>query len=140
VTIHETVAALDAGPIAAQEAFPIGPLDDAGAVFDRAARVGVALLEGVLATPRFTPQPEQGVTYADKLTPGDRELDLADPLDAWRRVRALSPHIGARAEIEGRRLIVWRAHLEDGRFVPDEVQPDGRRRMRYEEFLRGLRP
>ena len=37
VTIHETVEALDAGPIAAQEAFPIGPDDDAGAVFARAA-------------------------------------------------------------------------------------------------------
>src|SRR4029077_11099329 len=30
VTIHETVAALDAGPVAAMEAFPIGPEDDAG--------------------------------------------------------------------------------------------------------------
>ena len=39
VTIHETVEALDAGPIAAQEAFPIGPEDDAGAVFARAAEV-----------------------------------------------------------------------------------------------------
>src|SRR5690242_14144444 len=33
VTIHRTVAALDAGPIAAQRAFPIGDDDDAGAVF-----------------------------------------------------------------------------------------------------------
>ena len=40
-------------------------------------------------------------TYAEKITPADRELDLADPLDAWRRVRALSPHIGARGELHG---------------------------------------
>ena len=33
VTIHETVKELDAGPIAAQERFPIGPEDDAGAIF-----------------------------------------------------------------------------------------------------------
>ncbi len=39
VTIHETVAALDAGPIAAREAFPIRPEDDAGTVFARAAEV-----------------------------------------------------------------------------------------------------
>ena len=38
VTIHETVKALDAGPIAAQEAFPIAPEDDAGAVFARVGR------------------------------------------------------------------------------------------------------
>ena len=47
VTIHETVEALDAGPIAAQEAFPIGPDDDAGAVFARSAEVAARLLEDV---------------------------------------------------------------------------------------------
>ena len=36
VTIHETVKELDAGPVAAQEAFPIGE-GDAGSVFERAA-------------------------------------------------------------------------------------------------------
>ena len=54
-------------------------------------------------------------------------------------MRALSPHIGARAELEGRPVIVWRARVEDGLVVPVEVQPDGKRRMTYEEFLRGLR-
>ncbi len=39
VTIHETVAELDAGPVAALEAFPIGPEDDAGVVYARAAEV-----------------------------------------------------------------------------------------------------
>jgi methionyl-tRNA formyltransferase len=139
VTIHETVAALDAGPIAAQEEFPIGALDDAGAIYERAAASAAALLEGVLPHPVFTPQPESGVTYAEKITAADRRLDLDDPLDAWRRVRALSPHIGARATLEGRELIIWRARLEEGRFVPEEVQPAGRRRMPYEAFLRGLR-
>ena len=55
------------------------------------------------------------------------------------RVRALSPHIGARAELEGRPVMVWRARVEDGRFVPVEVQPAGGRRMDYDEWLRGLR-
>jgi methionyl-tRNA formyltransferase len=139
VTIHETVQALDAGPIAAQEAFPIEPDDDAGTVFGRAAEVAVRLLGDVLAAPSFTPQPDEGATYAEKIAPSDRELDLSDPADAWRRVRALSPHIGAWATLHGRRVTVWRARLDDGAFVPVEVQPEGRRRMGYEEFLRGLR-
>jgi methionyl-tRNA formyltransferase len=54
-------------------------------------------------------------------------------------VRALSPHIGARAKLDGRDVIVWRARVDDDRFVPLEVQPAGRRRMTYEEFRRGLR-
>jgi len=140
VTIHRTVEALDAGPIAAQEAFPIGADDDAGTIFARSAEVAARLLDAVLPEPSFTPQPEEGMTYAEKIGPADRELDLADPIDAWRRVRALSPHIGAWAMLEGRRVTVWRAHLEDGVFVPDEVQPEGRTRMSYDEFRRGVRP
>ena len=54
-------------------------------------------------------------------------------------MRALSPHIGARTELEGRRVLVWRARVEGGRFVPIEVQPEGGRRMGYDEWLRGLR-
>jgi methionyl-tRNA formyltransferase len=139
VTIHETVKALDAGPIAARRAFPIEAEDDAGAVYARAGALAAELLADVLPSPRFEPQPEDGVTYAEKIGPEDRQLDPADPEQAVRTVRALSPHIGARAELHGRGVTVWRAHVEDGTFVPDEVQPDGRTRMRYDEFLRGLR-
>jgi methionyl-tRNA formyltransferase len=141
VTIHRTVKELDAGPIAAQAAFRIEDGDDAGSVFARAAELAADLLEGVLERdePSFGPQPEEGVTYADKITAADRELDLSAPEQAARVVRALSPHIGARAKLDGRDVIVWRAHVEDGRFVPVEVQPAGKRRMAYDEFRRGLR-
>jgi methionyl-tRNA formyltransferase len=139
VTIHETVEALDAGPIAAREAFPIRPEDDAGSVFARAGEVAARLVDAVLPAPSFEAQPAEGATYAEKIGPADRELDLDDPVDAWRRVRALSPHIGAWTTLHGRRVTVWRARLEDGAFVPEEVQPEGKRRMSYDEFLRGVR-
>jgi len=55
-------------------------------------------------------------------------------------VRALSPHIGARAELEGRRLLIWRARVgDDGSFEALEVQPEGGRRMAYDAYVRGLR-
>jgi methionyl-tRNA formyltransferase len=141
VTIHRTVKELDAGPIAARAAFPMKDDDDAGTVFAHAAELAADLLQGVLAhdEPRFQPQPEEGATYADKITSVDRRLDLDDPERAVRVVRALSPHIGARANLDGRDVIVWRARAEEGRFVPLEVQPAGKRRMTYDEFRRGLR-
>jgi methionyl-tRNA formyltransferase len=139
VTAIKLVEELDAGPVAGQRSFPIGPDDDAGAVYERAAEEGAALLEDVVPAPSFTPQPDEGATYAEKIGPEDRELDLSRPEDAVNRVRALSPHIGARAELEGRRVLVWRARVEDGRFVPVDVQPEGGRRMGYDEWLRGLR-
>jgi methionyl-tRNA formyltransferase len=139
VTVIKLVEELDAGPIAAQERFPIRPEDDAGAVYDRAVPLAVELLEAVLAEPEFTPQPDEGVTYAEKIGPEDRALDVSRPEEAVNRVRALSPHIGARAELEGRPVVVWKARVGDGRFVPVEVQPPGGRRMEYETWLRGLR-
>ena len=140
VTIHQTVERLDAGPIAAREAFPAAGLD-AGAVFSRSAEVAARLLGGLLGggAIEFVPQPDDGETYAEKIGAADRELDRSDPVDAERRVRALAPHIGAWATLHGRRMIVWRAHLDEGRLVPDEVQPEGGRRMAYDELLRGLR-
>ncbi|TML14615.1 MAG: methionyl-tRNA formyltransferase, partial [Actinobacteria bacterium] len=58
VTIHRTVKELDAGPIAAQRAFPVGVQDDAGAVYERSAALALELLDAVLPEPEFTPQEE----------------------------------------------------------------------------------
>jgi methionyl-tRNA formyltransferase len=138
VTIHETVAELDAGPVAAREAFEVGDLD-AGQVFARSAEVAARLLDAVIESPSFSPQGEDGVTYAEKIGPADRELDLDDPEDAWRRVRALSPHIGAWATLHGRRVTIWKAQLDGDIFVPEVVQPEGRSQMTYDEFIRGVR-
>ena len=140
VTIIRLIEELDAGPIAAQRAFPIDPEEDAGDVYGHAAPVAVDLLDDVLAAPAFRPQSPDGATYAEKLTAADRDIDLADdPVDSVRRVRALSPHIGARADLDGRRVTIWQARVDDGRFVPEVVQAEGRRRMPYEDYLRGLR-
>src|SRR5712691_1995252 len=139
VTIHRTVKELDAGPIAAQRAFPIQPEDDAGAVYEKAAALAVELLDDVLPEPTFTPQRSEGVTYAEKITATDRELDWSRPApELLNRIRALSPHIGAWGELHGRRVTIWSARIIDGELVPIEVQPEGRRRMTYDEFLRGL--
>jgi methionyl-tRNA formyltransferase len=138
VTIHRTTKELDAGPIAAQEAFDLDEETDAGLVFAHAAEIAARLIDDVLPTPEFTPQPDEGVTYAEKITPADRELDLSRPAAAnVNVVRALSPHIGARATIDGRRLLVWKARDSGGELELLEVQPEGGKRMPYDAYLRG---
>ena len=141
VTVIKLVKELDAGPVAARRAFPIEPEDDAGAVYVKAAEVAVELLDGVLGGSSFVPQSEEGATYAEKIAAADRVLDLSRPArELVDRVRALSPHIGARAELHGRPVTVWRARVgEDGAFEPLVVQPEGGRRMGYAAWLRGLR-
>ncbi len=112
-------------------------------MYAKAAALAVELLDVVLASPEiaFEPQAANGVTYADKIGPDDRVLDLSRPArELVDVVRALSPHIGARAELAGKSVTVWRAQVgDDGSFEPLEVQPDGGRRMEYDAWLRGLR-
>jgi methionyl-tRNA formyltransferase len=146
VTIHRTTAELDAGPIAAQERFSVSLDDDAGAVYAKAGELAVQLLEQVLSgEPSFTPQPEEGATYAERLTAADRELDWSrPPEESLNRIRALSPHIGARGVVDGRPLIIWRARIGEGPLSAGglellDVQPEGRKRMSADEYLRGLR-
>jgi methionyl-tRNA formyltransferase len=139
VSIIRLVEELDAGPVGAAGDFPIGPDDDAGMVFERAADMGSELLDSVLALQEFSPQVGEA-TYAEKIGPADRELDWSrPPQDLHNRIRALSPHIGARGELHGRPVIVWRSRIVDGELEILEVQPEGRRRMTLEEFERGLR-
>jgi methionyl-tRNA formyltransferase len=140
VTIHRTTPELDAGPIAAQEAFDIAPDDDAGAVYARSAEIAARLIGDVLPEPDFQPQPGDGATYAEKIIAADRDLDLTLPAsELVNHVRALSPHIGARAVVDGHPLVIWRARERDGSLELVEVQPEGGRRMPYDAYLRGLR-
>jgi methionyl-tRNA formyltransferase len=136
VSVIRLVEELDAGPIGAQEAIPIGLDDDAGAVSARAAELAPGLID---AATTFSPQ-EGEVTYAEKIGPADRELDWSRPAkELHDRIRALSPHIGARGEVDGRNVIVWRSKLDGDRLELLEVQPEGGKRMSYDAFRRGLR-
>src|SRR5207248_3248124 len=140
VSIIGLVEELDAGPIAAQQRFAVGIDDDAGAIFTRAAELTPDLIDAALETQQPEPQAEDGVTYAEKIGPADRELHWSRPPEELHNlIRALSPHIGARGLVEGRPAIVWRSRLSDGGLELLEVQPEGRRRMTYDEFRRGLR-
>jgi methionyl-tRNA formyltransferase len=144
VSIMRLVAELDAGPVYAQQPEPILPTDDYASLSARLREVSVKLLELVLETnPTPTPQPDDGVTYAEKLTAEDRTLDLTRPPEEnVRIVRALHPHIGARIALpSGAFLGVQEASINlDGTLELVTVQPAGGRPMAYAEYLRGHPP
>jgi methionyl-tRNA formyltransferase len=165
VTIMQMDAGLDTGPTLAVESVRVGDDEDGGALVARLARLGAPLLVSVLdgleegrITP--TPQPDEGVSLAPKITADDRALDLARPAaELERRVRALSPHIGATCRIGGEPFKVWRVRartdpappglsIADGALLAGcvegslevlELQPPGRGRMDVGAFLRGWR-
>jgi methionyl-tRNA formyltransferase len=123
VTIMRPTAEFDAGPICLQRAEAIAPDDDYGSLAPRLAALGGELLIEALDTqPPFREQPEQGVTHADKIEREDRRLDPSRPAgELERRVRALTPHIGAYLELPGGEpLGVRRAAIAPG---VDDVPP-----------------
>lgn len=142
VSIMRLTAGLDSGPVGLQERVPIEPTDDYGTLADRLQALGGELLVRALdEQPTYVEQDEAGVTYAEKLTPEDRRLDPSQtPEQLVRRVRALSPHIGAYLEQpDGSRLGVWQARVTDGALELVSVQPPGKRPMPWADYERGHR-
>lgn len=157
VSIMRLVEELDAGPVCRRESLAIAAQDDYGTLSSRLAALGAALLVAALAGPReYLAQDPAGVTYAEKLTAADRDLDphrAAETLE--RQVRALHPHIGARlpgglgveaARASDRPTPAGVLAAEDGRLyfgaTPGtlellRVQPPGRRAMDAASYLRG---
>jgi methionyl-tRNA formyltransferase len=144
VSIMRLVEDLDAGPVYAQAREPIRDDDTYGSLAARLEPLSVDLLTDVLARgPAPEPQPEDDVTYAEKITAADRTLDLARPaVENARVVRALRPHIGARLQLpDGSFLGVLEARTGgDGALELVTVQPAGGKPMSYTDYLRGHPP
>lgn len=136
VSIMRPVAELDAGPVHLMRSQPILPDDDYGSLAERLARLGGELLvEALDAGPEPQPQPEAGVTYAPKVERHERELDPGLDAEALtRRLRALTPHVGAYVEVDGERLGVRRAVV-----AGDDAPPPGRLASRDGRLLYGAR-
>jgi methionyl-tRNA formyltransferase len=133
---------LDTGAVFASVRTPIGPEESAGELRSRLVALGADLLVATLpSVPTTVPTPQAGEpTYAEKLTVGEFRLDPGRPAgELARLVRAGNPRPGAWLDVDGTRLKVLRAHVEDDRLVPDEVQPAGKRPMPYAAWRAGWR-
>ena len=101
ITIMQMDAGLDTGDMLLHQALPIAPDDTTASLHDRLATLGAQLAVQALqlaAQGRLqrTPQPEQGISYAHKISKAEALLDwtqIATVLE--RRIRAFSPFPGA---------------------------------------------
>ncbi|MDP2711378.1 MAG: methionyl-tRNA formyltransferase [Solirubrobacteraceae bacterium] len=157
VAIMRLTAGLDSGPVCLTGREPIEPDDTYGTLSRRLQELGAGLLLRALdEAPPFVEQPEEGVTYAEKIGPADRTLEpTATAAVNDRVVRALTPHVGARVALpgDGGFLGVLRAAVREadraGALRADgellcfgglellEVQPAGGRPMDAAAYLRG---
>jgi methionyl-tRNA formyltransferase len=116
VCVMRLTAGLDSGPVATCEEVEIGSEEDFAELAARLAAVGGDLLVRALDLAAggdlaFAEQPEEGVTYAEKIAPAERRLDPGRPAaELAAKVRALAPHVGVYLETAGgERLGVKRA-------------------------------
>ena len=158
ITIMQMEEGLDTGPMLLREAVPITPATGAAALHDALAAIGARLILRALdEAPQPVPQPEQGATYAPKLTRGDGHIDWTESAAALdRRVRALNPWPGTFSQLGGETLKILAAQPEAGTGAPGttlddallvacgdgalrltRVQAPGRSALEASDFLRG---
>ena len=165
-TIMIMDSGLDTGPVLLERRVPITRDTTAQSLHDELSKVGAELLvpalEGLaLGSLKPIPQPEEGVTYATKLSRDEGRIDwaaTADEID--RRVRAFTPWPGTWFDYAGERVKVLEVALaDDGHNVSPgvvldseariacgqgavrlmRVQRPGRAATSGAEFLRGFR-
>lgn len=167
VAIMKIEAGLDTGPVGLVEKVAITSEMTAGELHDRLSRAGADALGRALAalsrgTLAFTPQHEEGVTYAKKIANDEARIDWTQSAQAVHdHVRGLSPFPGAFCMIDGakgpERIKVLRTTRSDEQGAPGialddrlliacgdgavrllEVQRAGSKPMKSDDLLRGF--
>lgn len=126
---------LDTGPVGLVDEMPIGPDMTSGELHDRMMLVGADLMVRALAALErgslgFTPQPDEGVTYAHKIDKAEARIDWDRPArDVHNQIRGLSPFPGAWFELTVNgaptRVKVLRSSLATGSGAPGERIGEG---------------
>lgn len=165
VQVMQMEEGLDTGPVGLGEVIAIAPDMTAGELHDTMMRVGADLMGRAFAalerdSLEFTPQPEEGTTYAKKIEKAECRIDWSRPAaDVHNHIRGLSPFPGAWFEIDlgGKsvRVKALRSSLGEGTGAPGtllgdltiacgdgavrltQVQREGKGAMDAATFLRG---
>ena len=127
VTIMGMEEGLDTGPMMLIERVAIEDADTTGSLHDKLALLGASMIVEALRRMErgelpATPQPEEGVTYAAKISKDEAKLDFGLPaLELWRKVRAFNPFPGAQGIVNGTAIKIWNAELGQGTGEPGQV-------------------
>jgi len=127
VTIMGMEEGLDTGPMMLIERVAIEDSDTTGSLHDKLAALGGRMIVEALrklaaGQLEAVPQPEEGVTYAAKISKEEAKLDFTLPAELlWRRVRAFNPFPGAQGVVDGVTVKLWNAELVEGSGAAGQV-------------------
>ena len=166
VCIMQMDIGLDTGDVVSEHCYAIQPTDTANEVHDALMSLGaaaiVADLQQLKAEGRLksVKQPEEGVTYAQKLSKEEARINWNESAAVIeRKIRAFNPIPAAWVEYQGKPMKIWRAEVvaqqgragevlscsSDGLIVAcganalkiTELQPSGSKRMDIAAFAAG---
>ena len=166
VCIMQMDIGLDTGSVVSEHRYAIQPTDTANEVHDALMNLGAAAIvadlqqlktEGRLKSVK---QPEEGVTYAQKLSKEEARINWSESAAVIeRKIRAFNPVPAAWVEYQGKPMKIWRAEVveqqgragevlscsSDGLIIAcganalkiTELQPSGSKRMDIAAFAAG---
>ena len=161
VCIMQMDQGLDTGDVLAQQNFLLSDKITAGELHDKCATLGAELvlkMVNKIETSKALPQPEEGITYARKITKNDERINWAESAEfIERQIRGLNPFPGAYFEFNDERIKVFAANIIErqgkaGELLDNklliacgkaalqitQLQRPGKRLMSADEFLRGF--
>lgn len=125
ITIMQMDVGLDTGDMLSVHPVAIAADETAATLHDKLAACGAQVIVetlGRLETIAPVRQPEAGVTYAQKLSKAEAEVDWTLPAeDVARAIRAYNPAPGAFTQLNGEPLKLWMASAEAGQAEPGLV-------------------
>lgn len=125
VVLMKMELGLDTGPMIRTVRTAITTKDTADTLMMRLAQIGAELLVESLKTPDeldWTPQPEEGITYAAKLLKTEAVIDWSLPAEVIaNKIRAFNPFPGTIFDKNGLPVKIWQAETIDLSGRPGEV-------------------
>ena len=116
ITLMQMDAGLDTGDMLAVESMPILPTHTTAALHDDLAKMGARMVVNYLQQlqsghpPTAIPQPETGVTYAEKISKAESKIDWRQSAEVLaRKIRALDPAPACVSEWQQQPLKIWAA-------------------------------
>ncbi len=132
ITIMQMDEGLDTGAMIAARAIPIGGDTTTADLYNVLSGMGAEMIVEVLDTLAreghlfSEPQPEDGVTYAAKLDKEEGRIDWsADAADIARTIRAFTPWPGTWTMLDGKRMKILAAAIDQGHGAPGTVLDKG---------------
>ena len=144
VSIFKMSPKIDEGPILAQEKVEISDYENAAVLRTRLSSLTLKMLTELLpkmqqGEVQAIPQDNSKATLTRKFSKSDGEINWQKDIQSIeRRIRAYCPWPGSYTFIDGKRLLIHLAHLDDKKLVLDIVQGEGKKPMKFSDFIRGF--